>query len=90
MQVDLWEKHYACMEEKLADMLNYTTKDGLIRTDTEIKTDAVNLRLEEMPHLPETVCSKFQSMKVSLSQGQKFENITCFLKNLYVTIINNS
>lgn len=90
MQVQLWEKHYACMEEKLTDMLNYTTKDGLIRTDTEIKTDAVNLRLEEMPHLPETVCSKFQSMKVSLSQGQKYENITCFLKNLYVTIINNS
>ena len=90
MQVELWEKYYACMEEKLVDMLNYTSKDGLVRTDTEIKTEAVNLRLEEMPHLPETVCSKFRSMKVTLSQGQKYENTTCFLKNLHLTIINNS
>lgn len=89
MQVELWEKHFACLEEKLADMLNYTEKGGTPNTQTDLKADAINLHLEEIPCLPESVCRKFQSMSMTSSQGQQYQDVTCFLKNLYATFIND-
>lgn len=89
MQVELWEKHFACLEEKLADMLDYAGTDGTTNTIAELKTDAINLRLEEIPCLPESVCRKFQSMTMTLSQGQQYKNVTCFLKYLNATFIND-
>ena len=89
MQVELWEKHFASLEEKLADMLNYTEKGGTPNTMTDLKADAINLHLEEIPCLPESVCRKFQSMSMTSSQGQQYQDVTCFLKNLYATFIND-
>lgn len=89
MQVELWEKHYSSLEEKLSDMINYS---GLSANEHQRKDDASSiksLQIEEMPCLPEDVCRKFQTMTVSLSSGQKYENITCFLNSLNVTNINN-
>ena len=89
MQVELWEKHYSSLEEKLSDMINYS---GLSANEHPRKDDASSiksLQIEEMPCLPEDVCRKFQTMTISLSSGQKYENITCFLNSLNVTNINN-
>ena len=89
MQVELWEKHFACLEDKLADMLDYAGTDGTTNTTAELKTDAINLRLEEIPCLPESVCRKFRSMTMALSQGQQYKDVTCFLKYLNATFIND-
>ena len=92
MQVDLWKNHFACLEEKLSDMLDYIDKDKIdpAKLKIENKTDADTLQVETIPCLPKSVCKKFQSMKVSLSQqGCDYKDITCFLKSLNVTFINN-
>lgn len=92
MQVDLWKNHFAYLEEKLTDMLDYTDKDKAetAKLKIENKTDADNLQVETIPCLPISVCKKFQSMKVSLTQqGCDYKDVTCFLKSLNVTFVNN-
>lgn len=89
MQVELWEKHFACLEEKLTDMLKYTDAAATAKPKMESKTDADSLQLEAIPCLPVSICKKFQSMTVSLSQqGRDYKDVTCFLRSLNVTFIN--
>ena len=90
MQVDLWKNHFTYLEEKLTDMLEYTDKDRTetAKLKTENKTDADNLQLETIPCLPKSVCKKFQSMTVTLTQqGWDYKGVTCFLKSLNVTFV---
>ena len=83
-------QYSAYLEEKLTDMLEYTDKDRTetAKLKTENKTDADNLQLETIPCLPKSVCKKFQSMTVTLTQqGWDYKGVTCFLKSLNVTFV---
>jgi len=89
MQVELWEKHFSCLEEKLSDMIIYLGQSTNNRPQKEDLSGEKSLPIEEIPCLPKDVCKKFQTMTISLTSGQEYKNITCFLKSLNVTNINN-
>ena len=88
LQVDLWQKHFAGMEVKLSEMLNYCRQAASGSVDT-ITINDHDLNVEEIPHLPEAVCKDFQSMQTILSSGQQIVHVTCFLSRLDVTSIDS-
>ena len=88
MQVDLWEKHFAGLEARLADMMASAGRTAQPEPGARIAIDDSDLDVDEIPHLPRVVCHEFQSMQTSLSSGKRIGDITCFLTRLDVTSLN--
>ena len=89
MQVDLWREHFANMEEELRDMLNYANIGANLNVNGSIGVDDADFHTEDMPSFPESICQHFRRMETEFPNGQKKENITCFLKHLDYTVRNN-
>ena len=91
MQVDLWEKYFSNLKGKLNDMLQCVGRSGTVQVENNMENETLtdDLLLDEMPCLPESICKKFLKMNVSLSpSGADYKEVTCFLNNLNVTLIN--
>ena len=85
MQVGLWEKHFAAMESKLSDMLNYVDESPSLRERVEFRIDTDDLDIEQIPSIPVSVGEQFRQMEVAINQIQTLEHVTCFLNRLNIT-----
>ncbi len=89
MQIDLWQEHFVNMKRKLdADATRRMDTDDA--NTVELKVNDNDFDTDDMPALPDVVCSHFRSMETVFSSQQHIKNVTCFLKRIEVTIIQES
>jgi hypothetical protein len=88
LQVDLWEAHFASMDNKLSEMMQYAGKGTTSGTTTSANFDDQEFDTENMPYLPSLICRQFQSMTTVFASKREISGITCFLHRLEATCVN--